>query len=174
MPQNLEMNNLLQLAELPYFEVRENRLKLKPEFGPILDMHAHLALAFLFPHSVNLLKEWPQTYYYLPQDKPFSLQKYTSHNISPKDLKRCKRDLTLFGLTPWGMRKTHTLPNLYRDMMDTGVEKTLLLAIDHPLISHNSEAYLRACRNRNEFVVFGSVHPLTPKIERRIDKLIKM
>ena len=48
----LHYPNLLALADLPYFARQDDRLVLKDKsVGPIIDMHTHLAMAFVRPHQ---------------------------------------------------------------------------------------------------------------------------
>lgn len=168
------INGIKDLAKLPYFDLQDDTLIMDPALGPAIDMHAHLALSFIAPPQVDLRKESPETFYYLPSEATFNLEKYASHNIPPEDFKKCKRDLSLMALTPWGKRTTHTVPNLLRDMKNNQIEKTLLLAIDQPLLSWNSETFLAATSGDERFITFASVHPLNPRMEKKLDQLLEL
>jgi len=67
------------------------------------------------------------------------------------------------------MRKTHTLPNLLREMRDLGIAHAALLPIELPFISRNAETYLELSRDRPEIVCFGSVHPYEWKPLARLE-----
>ena len=62
----MKFSNLLDLARLPYFEVKDGRLKLAdPALGPVVDCHTHLGLAYgPKPPTVDLLKETPHVELY--------------------------------------------------------------------------------------------------------------
>ena len=167
--------NLLDLARLPYFEVKDGVLVLAdPALGPVIDVHTHLALAYVRPMAVDLGREWPETEHYLPAPRPLDLDVYANKNFTPDDLQRLNRDLTLGSLTAGGMRRTHTIPNLRREMGGLGVRQSVLLAIDFPVLSDNAGAWLKAAKGAADFVVFGSVHPFRRGVERELDRQIAL
>jgi hypothetical protein len=54
--------NLLDLSRLPWFGVRDGRLVVTDAgIGPIIDMHTHVALAYLMPMRVDLYRATPHT-----------------------------------------------------------------------------------------------------------------
>ncbi len=160
------------LADLPYFELRDgDHLVLADEgLGPAIDFHTHLALAYVRPMQVDLLKAHPVTQHYLPMYRPLDLDVYQNRNFTPEDLKRMTRDLTLASVTAKGMRATHTIPNLEREMADLQIETSVLLAIDYPALSDNARTWLQVAGGHQELVVFGSVHPFTRNVERKLDR----
>ena len=149
------------LARLDYFEIRDGyRLALAdPSFGPSVDSHTHLALAYALPMQVDLQRLHPRTEHYLPVGHPLDLDVYMNKNFRESDLKRLTGDLSWKSVTPWGMRRTHTVANLVQEMQDLGIAHSVLLPIELPYISQNAETYLEATRGRPEFITFGSVHP---------------
>jgi len=162
-----------QLAQLPYFDLVDGRLRLDPAFGPIVDVHTHLALDYLTGH-VDLTAEHAHVEHYLDQSRPIDLDVYINKNFSAADLRKMERDLTLLSFTSRGMRRTHTAPNLAREMTELSVETSVLLAIDFPYLSRNTERWLAAARGHGELVCFGSVHPFHPGIEARLDRLVAL
>jgi predicted TIM-barrel fold metal-dependent hydrolase len=72
------------------------------------------------------------------------------------------------------MRATHTLPNLIRSMTDVGVTQSVLLPIDFPFWSKNSERWLALTAGKGEVVCFGSVHPLSRNLRDKVQKLAAM
>ncbi len=167
--------NLLDLARLPYFEVRDARLKLAdPALGPSVDVHTHLGLAFLRRPTIDLARETPTTELYLRADRPIDFGVYMNRNYTPSDLRVIERDMTRGVLGPGGPRATHTLPNLVRDMEDLGVRRSVLLPIDFPFLSKNSEAWLDLTRRSESVVCFGSVHPYRWKMREHLDELVAM
>lgn len=160
-------DSTLGLADLPWFE-REGDARLKivdPDIGPIVDAHTHLALAFGRRLRLDLTAEHPKTEHYLPVTRPLDLDIYVNQNFLPEDLSRLKLDLTLKSLTGKGMRRTHTSANLRREMADLGVRASVLLPIDFPILSHNTDAYLVAAQHGDGkgLIPFGSVHPSEKK-----------
>jgi len=148
------------LADLPYFEVRDGRLLLAdPSLGPIIDVHTHLALAYVRPMGVDLWKTHDRTSHYLPLERPLDMDVYMNKNFTEDDLKRMKRDLTFTSVTPWGMRSTHTVGNITREMSELAVACSVLLPIDYPALSSNAEVYLDVAAKRDDLISLGSVHP---------------
>ncbi len=161
------------LARLPYFELRDGRLRLDPSLGPVIDVHTHLALDFITGH-VDHRAAHERVEHYLDQSRPLDLDIYINKNFSPEDLKKMERDLGLLGFTSHGMRATHTIANLAREMTELSVETSVLLPIDFPYLSKNSERWLEVARARADFICFGSIHPLHPNLEARLDELIAL
>jgi len=121
--------SLLDLARLPWFSLTEDPASgQKPRLvmtdksvGPIADFHTHLALAYVRPPSVDYGALHPETQHYLPSCCALDLDVYVNKNMSPEIVKELTRDLTWRSLGPRGMRATHTIPNLTREMDETGV-----------------------------------------------------
>lgn len=153
--------NHLELAELPFFELRDgDRLALaEPELGPIIDCHTHLALAYGRRMPLDLGKVHERVRHYLSLERPLDLDVYINQNFDAAGLKRMKRDLTLGSLTTSGMRVTHTAANLVAEMKDLGIAASVILPIDLPCLSWNAETYLKVSADRRELVSLGSVHP---------------
>ena len=169
------------LVRLEWFEPAEcGRVALKDRsLGPIIDMHAHLALAFGGPMNVDLQKAHDATEHYLPVANALDFDIYVNRNFTPTQLARMKRDLTLYSLGRHslgrhGMRRTHTIPNLVREMDELGIEVTVVLPIDYPAFSHNARAYLDAARSERRIVSLGSVHPYALNPEQRLDAQIAL
>lgn len=169
-------SGLADLVRLPWFTLSdEGRLCLRPGVaGPSIDMHAHLALGYLRPLAVDLRRATKWTEHYLPACCALDLDVYANLNFTPPDLRKMKADLLSGLFSAGGRRATHTVPNLAREMKELGVARGVLLPIDLPIISHNSEAWIEAARGRDDLVCFGSVHPFDPDPEGRLDALIAL
>jgi predicted TIM-barrel fold metal-dependent hydrolase len=164
--------SLLDLTRLPWFALsEEGRLVMTDRsVGPIADMHTHLALAFVRPMSVDLHKLHAETQHYLPSCCAIDLDVYVNRNMSPQIVKELTYDLTLRSLGPRGMRATHTVPNLTREMDETGIRASVLLPIDFPVLSQNADVALAAAATTSgKLFSFGSVHPYAPRAESRLD-----
>jgi len=162
------------LAKLPWFDVKNGELVVDPAVGPAIDVHTHLALSFVLPGRVDLLGEHPRTEHYLPLRRPLDLDVYANRNFTEGDLAAMRGDLTTKSLTASGMRRTHTIPNLAREMRGLSVTNSVLLAIDFPAFSDNAGAWLAAAKDRPDFIVFGSVHPYRPNMEAELDRQVSL
>jgi len=169
-------NNHFELAELPYFELRgERRLCLAdPDFGPAMDFHTHLALAYLRPMAVDLMRATEKTLHYLPMEDRLDLDVYQNKNWNAAAMATMRADLIENASKPGGLKATHTIPNLMNEMEDLHIKRSVLLAIDLPLISDNAGTWLRATEGKDELVVFGSVHPYAPGMRRNLDRQVAM
>jgi len=164
--------SLLDLARLPWFELSEQgRLVMKDEsVGPIADLHTHLALAYVRPPSVDYGKLHDETQHYLPSCCAIDLDVYANRNMSKEVVGELTRDLTWRSLGPRGMRATHTIPNLVREMEETGIRASVLLPIDFPVLSNNADVALAAAASTSDKLFsFGSVHPYASTPEKRLD-----
>jgi predicted TIM-barrel fold metal-dependent hydrolase len=168
-----KLRDLRDVARYPWFEVAGDRIKLlgdEARVERVIDFHTHLALAYIRKMRVDLQREWERTEHYLPIERPVDLDIYVNKNFTPEDLAKLNHDLVWKSFTAGGMRATHTVPNLAREMQDLRVTTSVLLPIELPAISSNAETYLEAVKGRKDLVSFGSVHPLSRGLERRIDR----
>ena len=169
---NTHFDSFYALAELPWFDVQNGRLVVdSPEVGPIIDTHTHLALNFVRKQAIDLVAEGPPAQHYLPLSQRIDLDLYANKNFSEGDLKRLKLDLSLGSLRKGGMRATHTAPNLLAEMAELGLTHSVLLAIDVPRISSNSELYLAVARQYPPLLPFVSVHPADSSAVDKLDQL---
>jgi predicted TIM-barrel fold metal-dependent hydrolase len=166
----------MELARLPFFELRDGRLVLSDDsVGPIIDVHTHFALATLLPLRIDLHEAPDPTEHYLPmQGRAIDMEVYINKNFPPDDLRRMKRDLTLMGMTARGMRRTHTIPNLSREMEELGISHCVTLPIDTPVLAKNAVSTLRAVAGNERFICFGSVHPFSFRAEEKLDRQIAL
>jgi predicted TIM-barrel fold metal-dependent hydrolase len=167
-----KFTSLLDLARLPWFSLNDaGRLVMDDaSVGPIADLHTHLALAYVRPMSVDLHKLHAETKHYLPSCCAIDLDVYANKNMSEQIVKDLTRDLTWGSLGPRGMRETHTVPNLVREMDEIGIRASVLLPIDFPVLSDNATTALTAAGGRSDKLrSFGSVHPYASDVESRLD-----
>ncbi len=155
----MQLDDHFALSTLPYFEVKDGRILLASDVGPIADVHTHLALAFGPTGNVDLWKRHDEVLHYLPVTRPLDLDVYMNRNFTPEDLRKMKVDLVAKGVTPWGMRKTHTAANLEAEMADLGIAASVLLPIDLAAVGRNAESYLGVSQKTTKLISLGSVHP---------------
>ncbi|MBL8601625.1 MAG: amidohydrolase family protein [Myxococcales bacterium] len=163
--------NLHDLARLPWFSLKDGELVVDdPSVPTAIDMHTHLALTYVRSNRVDLHRRTARTERYLPDQRPIDFDVYINRNFSPEDLAALERDLGLGSLVDGGMRSTHTVANLARDMGALKISNSVLLAIDWPFgLSRNADTWLAATEGRSDMIVFGSVHPYDTQVEARLD-----
>jgi len=167
--------NLADLARLPWFSPLEDRVVLNDKsLGPILDVHTHVALAYVRPIQVDLDRHWDRTEHYLPSCCPVDLVPYSNRNFTKKHLSDLTTDLAVRSLGPTGMRRTHTIPNLVREMEELGISHSVLLPIDFPILSQNATYALDAQdKTKGTLLSFGSVHPYATDLEGKLAAQVK-
>lgn len=133
-------------------------------------MHTHIALAYLLPMRVDLYRATEHTEHYLPSCCSIDFEVYQNRNFTAEALGALKRDLTLGSLSRGGMRASHTVPNLVREMDELGIVHSVLLPIDLPYISRNAAHALTAARREPKLLSFGSVHPIVDRVGVRLDE----
>lgn len=170
----LQFENLLGLATLPWFGVRDGRLVVTDEsIGPAIDMHTHVALAYVRPMSVDMTAT-SEVQHYLPSCCALDLEPYANRNFRKQDLSNMMRDLTLMSVTGRGMRATHTSANLMAEMSDLGIAHSVLLPVELPFISDNAGVALaEGARSSDRIIPFGSVHPIVPKVGDKLDDQVR-
>lgn len=164
-----EFASTTDLAKLPYFELRDGQLHRLPPVDRVIDVHVHLALSFIRRNRVDLHRSHDSVRHYLPTHRPLDLDVYANKNLTAGDLRRLKGDLGPMSLTGKGMRATHTVANLTREMRQLGVTHSALLPIDFPYLSRNAETYLEVADGEDALVSLGSVHPWAPNLIARLD-----
>jgi predicted TIM-barrel fold metal-dependent hydrolase len=167
--------NLADLARLPWFEAYDDRVVLSDTtLGPIVDVHTHVALAYVRPMQVDLDRKWERTEHYLPACCPVDLVPYSNRNFTDAQLSTMKKDLTLGSLGPGGMRRTHTIPNLTGEMAELGIRHAVILPIDFPVASDNASHALEAQEKTDSTLLsFGSVHPYSRDVEGKLASQVK-
>jgi predicted TIM-barrel fold metal-dependent hydrolase len=102
------------------------------------------------------------------------MEVYLNKNFTPATLKQMKKDLTIKSVTRSGMRRTHTIPNLIREMDELGIRKSVSLPIDYPVLSSNGVDTLRAVQGNDRFITFGTVHPYASDVEAKLDRQVAL
>jgi uncharacterized protein len=161
-------SSVLDLARLPWFSVVDGQLRAAPEVGPIIDIHTHVAMTNFVKLKVDVFTETPDIKHYLPVDAAVDLEVYSNRNFAAKDLRRLKVDVSLLTLTGRGMRKTHTAPNLLRDMDLLGIKQAVLLPYDLSWGASNAAIALQIGAKFPRIIPFGSVHPKANDIEGKL------
>lgn len=158
------------LSQLPWFELHGGDLVVAdPEVGPIIDVHTHLALSFVRAQTVDLESAPRPTEHYLPMERPLDLTLYSNRNLVAQDLVNLKRDLGIQVLRRGGMRATHTVPNLVREMDGLGIVRSVLLPIEFPWLSFNADRYLAVASRNARLLSFGSVHPKDRRFAEKLE-----
>lgn len=166
-------DSIYDLARLPWFDIADgHRLVVDPAVGPIIDMHTHVAIAYLLKHRIDVMRSTPRTAYYLPLDAPIDLDLYSNANLDDEAMFSMKLDMSLMSLTPWGKRATHTAPNLLRDMDDLGIVNSVILPFDLPFGPSNANVFLDVAQRFPRLLSFGSVHPRDRDVEAKLTEQI--
>ncbi len=168
--------NYYDLSRLPYFTLKDNRLiiDIDANIGPIIDIHTHLALAYIFPMRIDLFKDHGRTDHLLPDYAHLNLETYANKDYTPELLKRMKRIVAKQIFFKRGSHETHNAAHLTREMNDLGIKNAVILPVDLPIISNNARTYAKVAKYERKLIPFGCVHPFSLSIDRKLNKQIKM
>ncbi|MFA5136440.1 MAG: amidohydrolase family protein [Patescibacteria group bacterium] len=175
----MHYSHINDLVNLPYFELGSHtRLVLKKSAVnyPIIDSHTHLGWHYLFTKPLDLWKK-SCIQHFFPQDNPFELDSYASVNFTTKAKRVCRFEMMRSVYNTDGYSSTHTIPNIMQEMDDLQISRSVLLALDFPVFSKNSQEMLnsvnRTKESKKRLSVYISVHPFTLNKEKLIQKWIE-
>jgi len=173
---NYIFKNYNDLSRLPYFTIKDDRLTVDDDanIGPIIDIHTHLALAYVLPMQINLFQFHGRTEHILPDYTQINLIKYANKDYTPELLKRMRKIVAKQIFSKEGAHKTHNVSHLTREMDDLGIRNVVILPVDFPIISNNAKIYAKAAKVEKRLIPFGSVHPFSWFMEKKLDKQIEM
>lgn len=168
------------LVKLPYFSVdSRNKLILKPQYKryPIIDAHTHLGWSYLFSREIDLSVFHENTHYFFPErSNGFDITHYTAVDFEAKNAKRARFETVRGAFNRRGYSMTHTIPNLLEEMDRMGIHKSLVLAIDFPLVSKNSEHILNSISSyedaKKRLIPFISLHPMERNKEKKLKQFL--
>ena len=158
----------VRLSESKYVSRDESgAYRLAEAVGPILDIHTHLALTYVPTGQVDL--EAPAVAeLYLDPETPLELEEYMNRHFDDASMKAMRSDLGLGSLTKGGMRATHTAPALKQSMSDLGITRSVILAIDLPHSSVNTDGYVTVAGNDDALIPAAAIHPMAPSAEQSL------
>jgi predicted TIM-barrel fold metal-dependent hydrolase len=170
-----EFKNYNDLSRLPYFTLRDERLTIDSDanIGPIIDIHTHLALAYVLPMQINLFQYHGKTEHMLPDYAQIHLETYANKDFTPKLLKRMRKIVANQIVSKEGAHKTHNVPHLTKEMDNLGIKYAVILPVDLPIISNNAKIYAKAAKFEKKLIPFGSVHPYSFFMRKKLDKQIE-
>jgi predicted TIM-barrel fold metal-dependent hydrolase len=167
-----EVQGYKGLAELPFFEIQDGRLKVVVQDLPAsIDFHTHLGMV-AGPATIDYLWETPEVHYLIDcdgTDPPctFDMTDYVNGIATEEMLAQMEREVLIGGLFGKGSIQTHTLPNLAAEMDDMKFDKAVLLPIAMNLLKPDdmTERWKDAVDKsefKERFIVLCSVHPKDP------------
>ncbi len=159
-----KLANTLELASTHYFHLnKKGELVLNSGVvDRIIDCHTHLGLSYFLGKKVDLTASATKVELLFPQKTAqINLQLHTSANYTDQLKKqlRIEAKRSLFGSS--GLNHQVTVARLEHELKLLHVTKAFVLAIDLPILSHNSENMLAATKSNKQLLGFASVHPLS-------------
>lgn len=171
MAYDTQFASMLALARLPWFDINDTgRLIVSdPEVGEIVDVHTHLSIRYGSRQRLLPCSGCGPTRHYLPLEREVDLSRYANQNLTAPDLAAMRRSLGVGSVTGLGMQQSHNVTNLTAEMAELGVSNSVLLPIELPLLSWNTESYLEVAASREELATMASVHPLNRNLGGRLE-----
>lgn len=171
-----QFSNVFDMAEkLPFFEVRGGDIMLStPLPHPVVDCHAHLGWTYLLAGTVDYWREFDTTETFWNKEKfPVNLSVYTGVDFHHNDANALLNSyLKSVIKTRREKHESHTAANLLREMQQTGITHTVILAIDFPVFSHTSEDALAVYEKAPNLIPFVSVHPKDRRWPEKLEAFI--
>ncbi|MCX6730405.1 MAG: amidohydrolase family protein [Candidatus Roizmanbacteria bacterium] len=170
------------LIRLPYFAINsDKKLVLKPQYKKyrIIDAHTHLGWSYLFSRKIDLTILHEKTHYFFPErNNSFDITHYTAVDFEEKNAKKARFETIRGAFNRQGYSKTHTIPNLLNEMDRMGIKRSIVLAIDFPLVSNNSEHILKSIAlhedGKKRLIPFISLHPMERNKEKKLKRFIAL
>lgn len=176
------------MAETPWLRQSDDgRLHLTPDTWAELpwgvDFHAHLGMSFLFSPPVDLQHEAEQTLYLMDcdahDDCRMAMDDYLNKIATPAMLAQMEKRLT--GQAWFGgsaAARTHTIPNLIREMDAMKIRHAVLLAVAPrlPFRNNPTEAWLegvQASPHRDRLIVFAGLHATDSSAAARLGGFVE-
>ncbi|MCX6732601.1 MAG: amidohydrolase family protein, partial [Candidatus Roizmanbacteria bacterium] len=101
---------------------------------------------------------------------------YTAVDFESKNAKKARFETVRGAFNRHGYSKTHTIPNFLNEMNRMGIHKSIVLAIDFPLVSKNSEHILTSIASHEEgkkrLIPFISLHPMERNKEKKLKQFL--
>ncbi len=175
------------LADTPWFTIGpDGELTLDPAVAASLpwgtDFHAHLGFSFMFAPPLDLGHESEHVHYLMDCDAfescRYAFDDYLNKIATPEVLSEMERRLTGQAL-PGGSdaARTHTIPNLVREMDRMKIRRAVLLSVvpKLPFRNNATDAWIEALAAspyRDRFVLFAGVHPLDGGAPAQLAKFV--
>jgi predicted TIM-barrel fold metal-dependent hydrolase len=178
---SLIFSEIAELSRLKYFTTDEkNELILKKgllsrifHINKIIDFHTHLGWNYFLSKPVDLNKECKTKHFFSEKGQKVNLGHYSDFDFN-KDLRqKCQIESVRGVISNNGFSGTHTIPNLLREMKRYRVIKSIVLAIDYPTFSKNSDHILDSIDNQDQLIPFASIHPLVKNKEEMLKGFLK-
>lgn len=159
------------LAELPWFDLDERGdLRLTDDAVPdAIDFHTHLGMSLLFRPELDLLASTPRVRHLLDCDGTdpgceLDLDIYINGNFDEEALAKLRRYTLTQALWGNAIQRTHTIPNLLREMDSMRVSRSVVLPIKTGLpfgdtLTEDWREAIAAAGARQRLVAGLSVYP---------------
>jgi uncharacterized protein len=170
-----KFTNLKELTHLKYFytnSLGELYLK-KGIIDKIIDAHTHLGWSYFLAKPVDLFKKNKVKYFFPAEDHYFYLNKYSAANFDQKTRKICQKETLKGVFSSNGYSSTHTIPNLILEMDRLSISKSVVLPVELPLFSKNSEHVLGNISKTKRLICFCSVHPFSFNKINKLEEYFK-
>lgn len=177
----MKYDDVYDFIKLPYFELDgDKKLILKPYYKKyhIIDSHTHLGWSYLFAKKTDLHAHYEQTLHFFPErGNKIDINHYSAVDFEANTAKKARFETVRGAFDSRGFSRTHTIPNMFEEMDRMGIFQSIVLAIDFPLMSKNSEHILSSVSSQKEIskriIPFISLHPLDFHKERKLAEFMK-
>lgn len=170
----MQFESVSDLAKLAYFQIENGKLRLKSGVvDKVIDTHTHLGWSFLLGKRLDLWGEYPLKHFFPETDNAFDLDHHVMIDLSRKNRWYCRREVIRGVVNTKGYSRTHTIPNLLNEMDAMQISKAVILAVDWPKISANTDNVVKSINKKKisqeRLIPFMSLHPAMRGKEQRLN-----
>lgn len=173
---NLKYKNVRELAKLPFFKSdAKGQPELAIEVPPIVDFHIHLGMSFFLSSPIDLKKKTRRVMHSFRDDSvPVDLSVYSGVNMKEGRRVGSWSDHIHTLVTKHGPNATYTIPNSCREMDRLGVRASVVLPIDFPVASRNSQYTIENIVHNQRFIPFCGINSQSAKWEAEMDECLEL
>jgi uncharacterized protein len=165
------------LTDLPYFKrnAKGRPVLALDDAPPIIDCHIHLGFHFLFSRPNDLYRRTRRVRHSFREDSlSVDLTLYSGLNLKAERRSGTFSDHAHTVFTRHGSNDTYTIPNVLEEMDRMGIARSIVLAIDLPIASRNSQYQLEHIAHHPRLIPFCAVNALSPRWEAAMDECVEM
>ena len=175
---NYRFKSLKSIGQLPYFEIKDQVIKLKPGLidYKIIDFHSHLGWNYPIGKRIDMWKKGKVNYIY-PETGDFDLTRHGALDLGNKlNHKETEIINGIFYLKKYSL--TYTFPNFLSEMDNFDIDQSVILCLKLPFMANNTTHILKNVNKDNEIkrrlIIFAAISPSTPLKAIKMKNWVKL
>ncbi len=161
---------------LPWFAFVDGQPRLTLDLGyPIIDCHLHLANNYFLARPIDYWRRSGNSRTFVPYEglgvntSVYAGQDIAEQGHAPRVVKEFVQQAVS---SKGGGMAHHSAANCLRDMDNMGIGHSVVLCIDLPFVSRNTDHVLKVYEQTDRLLPFVSLHPLDPAWRRKAERYV--